>query len=69
MSIDGTQVATLTVGGLGTVTYMIDPSQLSLAPGRHTVRLNSLLRGSTQAAARSVTGRRRRSGRWMAGGR
>ena len=43
MSIDGTQIATLTVGDLGTVTYMIDPSQLSLAPGQHTVQLDSLL--------------------------
>jgi subtilase family serine protease len=43
MSIDGTQIATLTVGDLGTVTYMIDPGLLSLAPGEHTVQLNSLL--------------------------
>lgn len=43
MSIDGNPVATLTVGDLGTVTYMIDPSMLSLAPGEHTVQLSSLL--------------------------
>jgi hypothetical protein len=43
MSIDGKWVATLTVGDLGTVTYMIDPSLLKLAPGEHTVRLSSLL--------------------------
>jgi hypothetical protein len=42
-SIDGKWVATLTVGDLGTVTYMIDPSLLKLAPGEHTVRLSSLL--------------------------
>jgi subtilase family serine protease len=43
MSIDGSPVATLTVGDLGTVTYMIDPGMLSLAPGEHTVQLSSLL--------------------------
>jgi subtilase family serine protease len=43
MSIDGKAVATLTVGDLGTVTYMIDPSLLKLARGEHTVRLSSLL--------------------------
>jgi subtilase family serine protease len=43
MSIDGTPIATLTVGDLGTVTYMIDPGLLSLAPGPHTVQLTSLL--------------------------
>jgi subtilase family serine protease len=43
MSIDGKAVATLTVGDLGTVTFMIDPGLLTLAPGEHTVRLSSLL--------------------------
>jgi subtilase family serine protease len=43
MSIDGQAVATLTVGDLGSVTYVIDPSLLKLAPGEHTVRLSSLL--------------------------
>jgi subtilase family serine protease len=43
MSIDGKAVATLTVGDLGTVTYMIDPSLLGLRPGEHTVQLSSLL--------------------------
>jgi subtilase family serine protease len=47
MSIDGKAVATLTVGDLGTVTYMIDPSMLKLAPGEHTVRLSSLLLNMT----------------------
>jgi subtilase family serine protease len=43
MSIDGKAVATLTVGDLGTVTYMIDPRLLKLRPGEHTVQLTSLL--------------------------
>jgi subtilase family serine protease len=47
MSIDGSPVATLTVGDLGTVTYMIDPSLLNLAPGEHTVQLSSLLLNKT----------------------
>jgi subtilase family serine protease len=47
MSIDGKPVARLTVGDLGTVTDMIDPSLLSLAPGEHTVQLSSLLLNTT----------------------
>jgi subtilase family serine protease len=47
MSIDGKAIATLTVGNLGTVTFMIDPSLLKLAPGEHTVRLSSLLLNET----------------------
>jgi subtilase family serine protease len=47
MSIDGKAVATLTVGDLGTVTYMIDPSLLGLRPGEHTVQLSSLLLNKT----------------------
>jgi len=43
MSIDGKTVATLTVGDLGTVTYMIAARLLKLAPGEHRVRLSSLL--------------------------
>jgi subtilase family serine protease len=43
MSIDGQAVATVTVGDLGTVTYMITPRLLNLAPGYHTVQLSSLL--------------------------
>jgi subtilase family serine protease len=43
MSIDARPAATLTVGDLGTVTYMIDPGLLKLGPGEHTVRLSSLL--------------------------
>jgi subtilase family serine protease len=47
MSIDGKLIATLTVGDLGTVTSMIDPSLLKLAPGEHTVQLSSLLLSKT----------------------
>jgi hypothetical protein len=47
MSIDGKAVATLTVGDLGTVTCMIDPSLLKLRPGEHTIQLNSLLLNKT----------------------
>jgi subtilase family serine protease len=47
MSIDGKAVARLTVGDLGTVTDMIDPSLLDLAPGEHTVQLSSLLLNTT----------------------
>jgi subtilase family serine protease len=43
MSIDGKAVATLKVGDLGTVTYMIAPGMLDLKPGEHTVTLGSLL--------------------------
>jgi subtilase family serine protease len=43
LSIDGSEVATLTASALGDVTYMIDPQKLDLAPGRHTVNLQSLL--------------------------
>jgi hypothetical protein len=47
MSIDGKAVATLRAGDLGTVTYMIAPSLLKLAPGEHTVTLGSLLLNMT----------------------
>jgi len=47
MYIDGQKVATLTAGDLGTVTYMIDPGLLKLAPGRHTVQLRSMLLTAT----------------------
>ena len=42
-AIDGHTVATLTANTLGDVTYMIDPSQLNLAPGKHTVKLTGML--------------------------
>jgi subtilase family serine protease len=43
LTIDGHQVAKLTAGNLGTVTYMIDPSALHLSAGWHAVRLTSML--------------------------
>jgi hypothetical protein len=43
LAVDGTAVATLTATTLGTVTYSLAPAQLSLAPGRHTVTLTSML--------------------------
>jgi hypothetical protein len=42
-AIDGRTVATLTANTLGDVTYMIDPSLLKLAPGRHTITLTGML--------------------------
>jgi subtilase family serine protease len=47
LSIDGTEVATLTTSTLGDVTYIIDPETLGLAAGRHTVTLQSLLINET----------------------
>jgi hypothetical protein len=47
LSIDGKAVAKLRAGDLGTVTYMIAPSLLKLAPGEHTVTLGSLLLNMT----------------------
>jgi hypothetical protein len=42
-AIDGHTVATLTANALGDVTYMIDPSLLSLAPGQHRLTLEGML--------------------------
>ncbi len=42
-AIDGHTVATLTANTLGDVTYMIDPSLLKLAPGRHKITLTGML--------------------------
>ncbi len=42
-AIDGHTVATLTANALGDVTYMIDPSLLNLAPGKHTIALTGML--------------------------
>ncbi len=47
LSIDGTQVATLTASPLGDVTDIIDPQTLGLTPGKHTVTLQSLLINET----------------------
>jgi subtilase family serine protease len=46
-AIDGRAVATLTANALGDVTYMIDPSRLNLAPGKHTVTLTGMLLSET----------------------
>jgi len=42
-AVDGHTVATLTANSLGDVTYMIDPALLKLSPGKHAVRLSSML--------------------------
>ncbi|MGO9559390.1 MAG: hypothetical protein ACLPQS_05200 [Acidimicrobiales bacterium] len=41
--IDNHAIATLTANTLGAVTYMIDPSMLKLATGKHEITLQSLL--------------------------
>jgi subtilase family serine protease len=43
VTVDGKSVATLTASVLGTVTDTIDPAQLNLPAGRHTVVLTSML--------------------------
>jgi subtilase family serine protease len=43
LSIDGHAIATLTANTLGAVTYIIDPSQLKLTPGRHLISLAGML--------------------------
>ena len=43
LAIDGKTIATLTVNQLGDITYMIDPTQLKLGGGQHTVTLTSML--------------------------
>ena len=43
LSIDGTLAATRRAGRLGTITDMIDPAALHLAPGWHRVALTSML--------------------------
>lgn len=43
LAVDGKAVATLTANTLGTVTYSLDPSTLSLAAGQHTVTLQGML--------------------------
>ena len=48
-AIDGHTVATLTANSLGAVTYMIDPSLLHLAPGKHTIALSGMLLTETTA--------------------
>ena len=43
MEIDGNLVTTLTANTLGSVTYQLDPTALTLAAGQHTITLHSLL--------------------------
>ena len=43
LAIDGTMITTLTAGNLGTVSYVLNPSALGLAPGHHVLRLQSML--------------------------
>jgi hypothetical protein len=49
LSIDGRAIATIKAGNLGAITYMISPKRLKLAPGRHTVRLGSMLLTQTRS--------------------
>ena len=41
--IDGKAITTLTVSDLGTVSYVLDPAALGLAPGHHVLTLQSML--------------------------
>ena len=43
LRIDGKLVANLRASALGSVTYLIDPSLLKLAAGRHVITLTSML--------------------------
>jgi subtilase family serine protease len=43
LAIDGTMVTTLTASGAGTVSYVLDPAALGLAPGHHVLTLQSML--------------------------
>jgi len=52
-AIDGHTVATLTANTLGDVTYMIDPSQLNVVPGRHTITLRGMLLTETTSLTTS----------------
>ena len=49
VSVDGTQVATVTAADDGTVGYSIDPATLGLTPGFHQVTLHSMLLTSSAA--------------------
>jgi hypothetical protein len=48
LSIDHRTIVTLHASTLGTVTYQLDPSALGLKPGRHTLRLRSMLLTATK---------------------
>jgi subtilase family serine protease len=43
LEIDGNLVSTLTANTLGSVTFQIDPTALTLAAGQHTITLHSML--------------------------
>ncbi len=43
LAIDGQAVATLTASDLGTVSYLLDPAALGLAPGHHVLTLQGML--------------------------
>jgi hypothetical protein len=43
LTIDGTMITTLTASDLGTVSYVLDPAGLGLAPGHHVLTLQSML--------------------------
>jgi subtilase family serine protease len=43
LDIDDHKIATITANTLGSVSYVVDPALLKLAPGTHTLRLKSML--------------------------
>ena len=43
LAIDGTMVTTLTASDRGTVSYVLDPAALGLAPGHHVLTLQGML--------------------------
>ena len=43
LAIDGTMVTMLTASDLGTVSYVLDPAALGLAPGHHVLTLQGML--------------------------
>jgi hypothetical protein len=53
LAIDGTMVIALTASDLGTVSYLLDPAALGLAPGHHVLTLRGMLIITTTAGFRS----------------
>ena len=43
LAVDGTTIATLTASDQGTVSYVLNPAALGLAPGHHVLTLQSML--------------------------
>ena len=43
LAIDGTTITTLTASDRGTVSYLLNPAALGLAPGQHVLTLHSML--------------------------